>query len=287
MPKRILAKLLLSLGLLLVVSSGCTQSVCETNNDCPVGDICGGGACIKACAVDTECPSGKFCDKVTGLCAAGCRDSSECANGAVCVQNQCWTVTSPIQSVDGGAQDDGGAPACTCLQAPNACLDDINPASKTTGTLVCEPGTPPRAAALFFGNVGCSHCQSIFGSLILIASQLRSEGFDPTLVFVQLNSWTYTGDQVASTFPAHIGPVLQDTASEDMWSRYGADWYELKIIDSHGCLSAFFGADKTQNLMSGGQIQEQGILLKEAWKAAMGTECHAAAIPDAAVEDAP
>jgi hypothetical protein len=280
MVRRFLGSRLLSmLGLSLVASLGCIRSVCETKNDCPVGNVCSNGACIEPCTADTDCPDGKFCDQPSGLCLQGCRSSFDCGNGAVCVDNQCWTVSSPVPSVDGGL-DDGGAAACTCLQAPRACLDDINPASTTAGTTVCEPGAPARATVLFFGNIGCSHCQHIFGDLLLIESELRSEGFDPVLVFVQLKTWTYSGDQVTSQFPTHRGPVLQDTDSEDMWGSYGADWYEVKIIDSQGCLSAFFASDVTQGLVSSGQLQASGELLKDAWRAAMGTECHG--MPDAA-----
>ena len=273
-----LAKLLPMLGLFLVAPSGCIKSVCETKNDCPVGNLCSGGACIKPCTADTDCPHGAFCDRPTGLCATGCRSSADCANGDVCVQNQCWTMSSPAPSADGG-RNEGGVSACSCLQAPRACLDDINPASTAVGTSVCEPSAPPSSAVLFFGNVGCSHCQAIFGNLLLIESQLLSEGFDPMLVFVQLKTYTYTGDQVTSTFPNHTGPVLQDTDSVDFWGRYGADWYDVKIIDSYGCLSAFFASDDTQNLISNSQLQSPGELLKDAWRAAMGYECHA--MPDA------
>jgi len=273
---------------MLVASLACTKSVCETKNDCPVGNLCSNGACIKACTADTDCPNGKFCDQPTGLCQMGCRSSSDCVNGDECVKNQCRPTTSPAPSADGGLADggpadagqgDGGAPACSCQQAPPACLYDINPASTTAGTLVCEPSASPQATVLFFGNVGCSHCQNIFGNLLLIESQLRSEGFAPMLAFVQLKDYSYTGDQVTSTFPTHKGPVLQDTAGEDMWGSYGANWYDVKIIDSRGCLSAFFAEPDTQNLISDGEIQAPGKLLKDAWRAAMETECHAP--PDA------
>jgi hypothetical protein len=282
MLRQILEKLLPILGLFLVASPGCIKSVCETKNDCPVGDLCSSGACIKPCVADTDCPYGRFCDRPTGLCATGCRSSSDCVNEGVCVQNQCWTMTSPAQSADGG-QGDGSASACSCLQAPRACLDDINPTSTTVETLVCEPSAPPRATLLFFGNIGCSHCQNIFGNLLLIESQLRSEGFDPVLVFVQLKTYSYTADEVRSTFPTHTGPVLQDTASEDMWGIYGADWYDVKIIDSHGCLSAFFASPDTENLISGDRLQTTGRLLTEAWSRAMGSEC--LALPDAGSAD--
>jgi hypothetical protein len=282
MLRRIVGKLLPPLGLCLVPYSGCIRSVCETTNDCPVGDLCRSGACVKPCTADTDCLHGEFCDRSTSLCATGCRTSADCANGDVCVQNQCWAMTSPVSSADGG-QDYGGASACSCLQAPRACLEDINPASTTVATLVCEPGDPPRAAALFFGNVGCSHCQSIFGNLLTVESQLRSEGFDPRLVFVQIKTFTFTGVEVQSTFPTHTGPVLQDTDSGDMWGIYGADWYEVKIIDSHGCLNAFFTAPDTMSLISNGELQEPGKLLADAWREAMGSACHA--VPDAGFAD--
>jgi hypothetical protein len=267
----------------LVLAASCTKSVCETKNDCPVGNVCSAGACIKACTADTECPGGEYCDLPTGFCAKGCRSSAECADSEVCAGHTCWPVSTPISPVDGG-DSDAPAPTCRCLLAPRACLDDINPASPTAGTSVCEPASPPRAIALFFGNVGCSHCQSIFGNLLLIEEQLRGEGLDPQLAFVQLKDQTYTGEQVTSTFPTHKGPVLQDTgegSSTDgkFWGSYGASWYDVKIIDSYGCLSAFFTSDDTMGLMAGGELQAAGILVKDAWRAAMGSECHA--LPDA------
>jgi hypothetical protein len=275
-----LRPILPTVALFLVALPACTKSVCETDPDCPVDDVCSSGACIPACKADTDCPDGKFCETTNGHCQPGCRSSSECANGGECIKHQCWTTTSA--AVDGGL-DGGGPPACTCLQAPAACLYDINPASGTAGKLVCEPNVPPRASLLFFGNIGCSHCQGIFGNLLVIGAQLRSEGLDPTLVFVQLKDWTYTGAEVTSTFATHNGPVLQDTASEDLWRVYGADWYDVRIIDSRGCLSAFFASGDTQNLMGDGELRESGKLLKDAWRSAMGTECHAP--PDAGLAD--
>jgi hypothetical protein len=285
MMRRILGRLLLTYGMFLVASPGCTKSVCETKNDCPAGSMCSAGACVEGCSADTECPEGRFCDKQMGLCQLGCRSNLDCANEDECVRNQCRPKTGPSPSTDAGATDAGPGPhaepgpdtgpgACICSQAPAACLYDINPASKTEGKLVCEPGAPPRPALLFFGNVGCSHCQSIFGSLLTIESQLQSEGYDPTLVFVQLMDWTYTGEEVASTFPTHKGPVLQDTSSENLWSTYAAEWYDVKIIDTHGCLSAIFGDPDTQNLQFNGELYTVGKLVKEAWRSAMDGACH-------------
>lgn len=264
------------LGLSLLLVSGCIKSVCETDSDCPDGRKCPSGTCIKPCASDNECSPGKVCDRNTGLCQTGCRNDSECPSEKVCVQNQCWPMTSSLSPMDGGPED-GGALVCSCLPAPRACLVDINPASPTTGTSACQPG--PRASVLFFGNVGCSHCQHIFGQLLDMEAQLRREGFDPTLAFVQLKDWSYTGAQVTATFPTHQGPVLQDTASDDMWGAYSADWYEVKIIDSHGCLSAFFASPDTMNLMSSGRLQTSGSKVMEAWRSAMGADCHV--LPDA------
>jgi hypothetical protein len=153
---------------------------------------------------------------------------------------------------------------------------DINPASVTAGTLTCEPDSPPRGTALFFGNVGCSHCQGIFNDLLAIQSRLRDQGLDPRLVFVQLKTFAPTGAEVSSTFPSHTGPVLQDTSAEDMWSIYGAEWYDVKIIDMHGCLAAFFAWPDTENLAN-----EPGKLLEDAWRSAMGQDCPA--IPDAGI----
>jgi hypothetical protein len=273
MLRRILRKLIPMLGLSLIMLSGCVKSTCETTSDCPAGNVCSNGACIKACAADGECQSGQFCDRSTSLCMAGCRGNSDCPSEQLCAQNKCWTTNSSVSPTDGGDDDDGGL-VCSCLRAPRSCLVDINPASSSAGLSVCEPSDPPRAALLFFGNVGCSHCQAIFGQLLEIESQLRGEGLDPTLAFVQLKDYDTTGAQVAATFPGHRGPVLQDTVSDDMWGAYGADWYEVKVVDMHGCLSAFFAPPDTMGLLSEGRLLTTGILVKDAWRSAMSSECH-------------
>jgi hypothetical protein len=298
MTSKILRKLSPMLGLSLVMLSGCIKSVCESNSDCPSDKRCDKttNRCAPACATDGDCLAGNFCNLATNLCVAGCRSSSECPSENACVNHECWSVNSSTPQTDGGPKDVGpadggtedggtvnGAPdaggplACSCLRAPHACLVDINPASSTAGTSVCEPSDPPRATLLFFGNVGCSHCQSILGQLLEIQSQLRKEGFDPTMAFVQLKTYDYTAktDIVASTFPEHQGPVLQDTDSGNMWDAYKADWYEVKIIDTHGCLSAFFASPETMSMISGGRLLTSGTQVKEAWISAMGNECHA------------
>lgn len=280
MLSEILRKLSPVLGLSLVMASGCIKSVCETKTDCPAGNLCYQGACLKECAVDGDCPSGKFCDKGTRLCEIGCRSNAECPRDNTCVHNKCWPVSSSLPQTDAGSEGDGGS-VCSCLRAPHACLVDINPSSSTSGSSVCEPTDPPRATAMFFGNLGCSHCQNIFSQLLQLESQLRGEGLDATLAFVQLNTWDYTGEQVTSTFPSHRGPVLQDTTSTNLWDAYGADWYEVKILDTHGCLSAFFAPPDTMNLISSGELTTAGALLKEAWRSAMSSECHV--LPDASV----
>lgn len=309
MLSEILRKLTPMLGLSLVLASGCIKSVCENDSDCPSGkfcdrsgaNICQPGcryntecltgyvcdtrgekrACVRACSNDGDCPAGKFCDKGTTLCEPGCRSDADCPSDNTCVKNKCWPVISSLPQADAGSEDDAGTLVCSCLRAPRACLVDINPSSSTSGATVCEPSDPPRATAMFFGNVGCSHCQNIFSQLLEIESQLRSEGLDATLAFVQLNTWDYTGEQVTSTFPTHRGPVLQDTTSTNLWEVYGADWYEVKIIDTHGCLSAFFAPAETMNLISSGHLTTAGTRMKEAWRSAMSSECHV--LPDASV----
>jgi hypothetical protein len=286
MLREILRKLIPMLGMSLIMVPGCVKSKCETENDCPAGNQCSAGACITGCAADGECPSGEICDLTTSLCAEGCRDNAGCPSERVCVNNKCWTMNSSVPPEDGGI-DDGGALICSCLRAPHSCLIDINPASSSVGASVCEPSDPPRASLLFFGNVGCSHCQGIFGQLLEIESQLRGEGLDPTLTFVQLKDYDTTGAQVTATFPEHRGPVLKDTASDDMWGAYGADWYEVKILDTHGCLSAFFAPPDTMGLLSEGRLLTAGILVKAAWRSAMSSECHVLADAGLASGNAP
>jgi hypothetical protein len=72
-----------------------------------------------------------------------------------------------------------------------------------------------------------------------------------------------------------------------MWGRYGADWYDVKIIDSHACLSAFFAWPETGSLRSGGQLLDAGRLIMDAWRGAMGGECHGMADAGIAEEVGP
>jgi hypothetical protein len=286
MLREILPKLIPMLGMSLLIISGCVRSNDATKNGCQAGSVCSAGACSEGCAADGECPSGEFRDRTTGLCAAGCRGNADCPSEQVCVKNKCWIMNSSVPPTDGGS-DGAEDLGCSCLRAPHSCLVDINPASPSVGASVCEPSDPTRATLLFFGNVGCSHCQAIFDQLLEIQSQLRGEGLDPTLAFVQIKNFDPTGAQVATTFPQHRGPVLKDTASDDMWGAYGADWYEVKILGAHGCLSALFAPPDTMGLYADGRLQTTGILIREAWRSAMSSECHVLADAGVATGNAP
>ena len=104
MLREILRKLTPMLGISLILGSGCVKSKCETSNDCPAGNKCSAGACIKSCAADNECPSGEFCNPATTLCAPGCRGNTDCPSDHVCVRGECWARNSSVPPSDGGSR---------------------------------------------------------------------------------------------------------------------------------------------------------------------------------------
>lgn len=205
----------------------------------------------------------------------GCLSDRECGTGR-CIDLRCRALgssTAPSASpTDAGAPSDAessGSPApCSCPLAPEVCLSDINPASDSFGTKTCIAVGPSPGVVLFFGNVTCSHCQSIFKNLLTISSKLRSDQLEPKLAFVQLKTFAHTPAVVSSTFPQHHGPVLQDTESDDAWSSYAADWYDVIVVDSHGCLGQHYRAEQTFNLSG-----NAGLELEKAWRASLSNEC--------------
>jgi hypothetical protein len=97
--------LLVSLGLALMLGSGCEKSPAQANppNNPP-----------KHCASSNDCPNGQFCNS-QGACVAGCRSDTECPNGGVChPDGTCGTRPQCVLDTDCQAGFNCVAGACAC-----------------------------------------------------------------------------------------------------------------------------------------------------------------------------
>jgi hypothetical protein len=79
----------------LCVDGVCTSPAdqCWDQGQCPAGDKCAGGKCVKQCSVDGDCPSGFACDAGLGICSLAkqpCKLTRDCGSASlVCVDGAC------------------------------------------------------------------------------------------------------------------------------------------------------------------------------------------------------
>lgn len=72
-------------GEVCTLANQCVASdgTCDSDPDCPTGEICRDSACVPGCATHEECADGKFCN-ADGICQTGCRDNTQCASNQTC-----------------------------------------------------------------------------------------------------------------------------------------------------------------------------------------------------------
>lgn len=238
---------------------GCIRSYCFRDEDCGGDLVCReqDGTCVPPeCRVDhPDCPRGEVCEE--RFCVVGCADDDDCDDGRRCIDRRCMTV---------GAE-------CDCPLAAEFCGTDLNPNSATAGREVCVPDSFEDGVAIFFGSVLCGHCTADFEALRRRRAQLAAEGLDARLMWIQLKSVPVAPARVAERLgPEADEPVIQDTDEAGLWALYGATWYDLVLVDAHGCFQRKFESLDASEIDSA-----VGDEIVAAWRDAMDEECPAAA----------
>jgi len=246
--------MMMTLGVLALLGSGCISSRCLRDADCTEGLVCREEtfACVEPeCSADSECGRGKVCEK--RFCVEGCVTVADCNPDQVCLDRRCRDV----------------GPECDCPMAPEFCGTDINPSSTTAEARLCVPDSFPDGVALFFGSIGCGHCTAIYDALKPRIAQLRAEGLAPKLIWVQVPTLPATPSDVYARLGAEgTVPVILDTVELGIWPGYAAAWYDVILVDRHGCLlQTFPSLDATQ---LNGEVGDQ---LVAAWRDAMDEAC--------------
>jgi hypothetical protein len=223
--------MVLTLGVLALLGSGCISSRCFLDADCPEGLMCSTHACV-----EPECTAGEDCEP-----------------DQFCVERRCRDA----------------CPECDLPVAPEFCGTDINPSSTTAEARLCVPDSFPDGVALFFGSIGCGHCTAIYDALKPRIAQLRGEGLAPKLIWVQVSTLPATPSDVYARLGAEgTVPVILDTPELGIWPAFAAAWYEVILVNSHGCLlETFPSLDATQ---LNGEVGDQ---LVAAWRDAMDEAC--------------
>jgi hypothetical protein len=207
--------------------SGCIESRCYGDADCPAGRVCleeGGGKCVEPeCTAAAPCPAGYLC--VNSFCDKGCLTDEECGEGFRCVGALC----TPYQE------------SCDCTGAPPFCAEDLNPNSASAGQEVCSDVPGEGGIALFFGSIKCSHCWSNFKRVEAMRDELLADGYPVDSYFVHLKTVEASSSTVGETMSWASSPVVADNDELAIWDDYLADWYHLVIVDRHGCVAQHFG----------------------------------------------
>ena len=262
--------------LALLPASGCIQSVCYRDADCPTGKYCdqASGKCKPKCVTDSDCVQGEKCVASKGLCVEPqCQTHADCGAGAICVDYQCIPGCAKDADCPDGkrcfeSRCVAFSQACNCPLAPEYCVQDINPVSPSFGSSLCLPDSFPHGAALFFGSVGCSHCRALLSELLTMKGTLQTEGLSPQLVFVQLKDYVFNSDEVEGALDGVTVPVLHDTPELGIWQAFGADWYHFIVTDAYGCLVAHYGPLTDQDLEG-----DLGDEILGVWRDALQAQC--------------
>ncbi|PIE19847.1 MAG: hypothetical protein CSA66_02050 [Proteobacteria bacterium] len=239
------------------------------------------------CTLDSECPAGKRCEPSTGLCIAPeCTAHGQCGDGLVCRDHRCepgcltdHQCAPGERCVDLRCSPVGGD--CGCSLAPVFCGEDLNPRSDRYGDDICVPAGLRPATTLVFGSVGCSHCKVLLTKVLELRDELGHDGTPPVL-FVQIPAIEATPALVSAGFSAFDVPVVQDTEAMGIAASYGADWYSVAVVDSHGCLDGHWPSVVPNDL--DGDVGDE---LRDAWTTALSGACPEASVgpePDV-VED--
>lgn len=241
------------LGALLLFTQSCVESACYTHSDCPDGQVCGSnGKCRQPeCTSHDECGDRQVCENYS--CVEGCVEQSDCDDNQVCSSNRCVALNQQ----------------CDCPSAPIFCLQDVNPQSGAVGKDVCLDHFAGNGVVLFFGSIACPHCHGLFKRLEAIKETLKAEGLSPVLLFVNLKSVVLDGPTVQSLMDFATEPLLQDTDTQDVWGDFGADWYEVVMINRNGCMAAHLGPLSENDL-----VDEPGAEFAEKWRKAANAACN-------------
>ena len=233
--------------------SGCIQSRCYQHKDCPAGNVClteTGKCVVPECTGGQPCSEGYYCQDY--FCVKGCLKNTECEAGEKCIEARCMPYSEQ----------------CDCLGAPEFCEQDLNPASQTSGQEVCVSHFSEGGLAIFFGSVKCSHCRNIFDEVIGLKTDLAIKGYDPSLMFMQIQDPQIVSDDITSLMGGVKEPVLNDSEALGVWDAYMADWYHLVFVDRFGCKVAHFGP-----LEAGFTETEVGVEISDAWVQSLTAEC--------------
>ncbi len=133
---------------------------CLGNQDCNLGQVCVGFACISAngsCSDDTACQDPTpHCDTAAGQCVA-CLDDTQCGGGQSCQNHTCAANSSGCTA---DSQCHTGAPKCDLTSGQ--CVACLSTSDCGDPTLVCQANACVAAPSGCQGDGDCSgatpHC---------------------------------------------------------------------------------------------------------------------------------
>lgn len=235
----------------LLLCSGCVESRCYGDADCPAGQVClMTGKCMEPeCTAANPCPEGHFCSNA--FCQKGCLADAECGDGFKCI----GAICTPYRA------------QCDCTGAPPFCAADLNPNSPGSGQTTCSDDPGEGGVGLFFGSIKCSHCWSSFERVEAMRDELLAEGYPVVSYFVHLRTVNASPETVGEKMPWASSPVVADTDDLAIWDDYLADWYHFVIVDRHGCVARHFGPVVPED------FDGESNAIRQAWIDSLSSEC--------------
>jgi hypothetical protein len=238
----------------VALSSACVESRCIEHEDCPAGLMCvaATGVCsAPECLSDSSCGRGRICDDY--LCVPGCVTNDDCDLPRECRDRQCVLVGT----------------GCDCALAGEFCLTQINPDAPSPGAELCIPTADHTARLLFFGSVACSHCRDIYASLLARRDDLRAEGLDARILWMQWKDYPVEPSDIVLFLGENDVEVVADDEATDAWGRMGVfEFYHVIVVDTFGCTAGHWGPVTPAEI--DGTLGDD---MTDAWRNALEGDC--------------
>lgn len=122
---------------------------------------------------------------------------------------------------------------------PDFNLFDTNLSSPRRNTAVSPRDYQQQISAFYFAHADCSYCSEQFGFLNQLQAELRATNTDFNIEIAGVNDASKAAFNAVITSGRTI-PWLQDTATDNVWTRWQVGYRDLRVLDSQNQLLAVY-----------------------------------------------
>ena len=143
-----------------------------------------------------------------------------------------WAVVPVVFAI--ACAEEGGKKGGDFDKAPDFSLEDVNPTSELFGARISPRDEMGEVSVWYFGHADCPICSKYFGELDVMQQELLAEGYAIHIYGINAAGKDHSNDLITD---GRDLPWLQDTAADDVWGEWLADWRDLVVLDANNELA--------------------------------------------------